>query len=108
MKAIHTPTGKRCTVMSINRDRAFCNFGDATNPFTAVVRSELQILCERPEGWEVDPEEVLGIDDMGRTYYRLKRDVFRTKDGQTMWVCTLAGWELFCRVNPITLIKEAA
>lgn len=46
----------------------------------------------RPDAWEVDPDEYYGKGTDGMDYYRVKNDVYRTANGYTSWVCTVACW----------------
>jgi hypothetical protein len=59
-------------------------------------------MFNRPEGWEVTPDEYLGKSSDDYDYYRLGTDVFRTGDGHTCWTCTIAEFAPVKRAWRIT------
>lgn len=56
------------------------------------IDSGFDISMEKPQGWEVEPDEFLGRDRAGREYYLLENNVYRVAYGFTAWLGTLAWW----------------
>ena len=51
-RADHIRTGYSCTIMQVQDDRCFCNFGDKANPFTWVKTEELAFEGETVPEWK--------------------------------------------------------
>lgn len=59
----------------------------------------------RVTGWEVDADELMGLDHDGAEYYRLGGGVYKVRDGYTRWCSTVAGWPLIVKVHKIILVS---
>jgi len=59
----------------------------------------------KPSGWEVEPDEFLGVDEDGAEYYVLKGNVYKRRDGYTAWLSTTAAFPTYLKATRKVLTK---